>query len=84
MNSLENIFEKQNTQLYKSLLLTCLQKMRRLNIPVDEISFKKISLFASKLNIKGFKASDVWLNKLKFLNSFSFKELCDKNGTADT
>ncbi|XP_035227659.1 tigger transposable element-derived protein 6-like [Stegodyphus dumicola] len=59
--------------------------MRSLNIPIDgNVLKEQAHFFASKLNIKDFKASDGWLQKFKFRNGLSFRKVCGESAAVDT
>ncbi|KFM72755.1 Tigger transposable element-derived protein 6, partial [Stegodyphus mimosarum] len=66
-------------------LLVWFRKMRSLNIPIDgNVLKEQAHFFASKLNIKDFKASDGWLQKFKFRNGLSFRKVCGESAAVDT
>lgn len=58
-----------------------LEQGRKKNIPIsDDLLKKQAKIFATKLGVQGFKASDRWLSKLKARNGITTSKIC---GEAD-
>lgn len=65
-------------------LVTWFSQCRQQNVPVSGILMKeKAKIYAEKLGIRDFRASDGWFDRFKKRNNITFRKICGESASVD-